>query len=194
MDNKYYIYHWTQIDRLLTILEDGIIYAGKYLSKEHPTFAWETPSPYVFTRIYVETSLEKKTHFGLSLILHPKILYEQSSIYNPGWYSKPYEESMYINIYDKNTLEETIKTVLENVIERDELLFQKSSGEIINDPPMMRHELLFIARIILSDFLIGLIIPEKETKNVKKILKKKKMEHIKIFTGDKFPTYEELGL
>jgi len=64
--------------------------------------------------------------------------------------------------------------------------------------PLMGHELLFIARILLEDYLIGIFCPRcnnKELKQIEKLLKKNKMEHVKLFTKSKYlPKINELNL
>jgi len=68
-----YIYHSTNIDNLINILNDKVLYANKYIEKLHRRLSTTEDLPYIYTSLYVEGSLND--NFGIALIFDPNILY-----------------------------------------------------------------------------------------------------------------------
>ena len=177
MNYDYFIIHGTDLKRLYNILKEGKIYANKYIDKKFIRLAGWERLPYVYTNIFFNDLQNIETSFGISLILHPKILYEQVSIFNEKWQVHPTEESIYLNPFDgKKSIDEKLNLI--------KLKISKNLNEKNKVLQIMNHELLFIARICLDDYLIGILCPGcnmNEIIKIQNLLKKYKYENVKIF-------------
>ena len=187
----YYIYHITELPQLLHILNDGILYANKYIEKKYWRMLSQEDVPYIFTRLFLDEPFNKDlSTLGIAVILDPKLLLKQSSIYNDGWVAKPDENSILLNLQDdQQIINNKINTIFEHVIKNDK--------DALNEMglPLKSHEVMFIGRIILKDYLVGIMCPncdESAINKIKKTLKIHQMDHIKIFTGNSFPDVKKV--
>lgn len=191
---EYYIYHFTQRKNILQIIKDNILYANKYLSKDRYVLSGIVETQYIFTKIFIDNT-NQDLH-GITLIFDPKILYEQSSIYNDGWLGEPTDNAIYLDVSkDHKILTDKIKYILNDIKINNAKQMNDTDGKHLNDPVFMRHELLFIGRILLKDYLIGIVYPLDDKKlldEIKKILKKNKMDHVKIFNQKTMPSVNEV--
>jgi len=78
------------------------LYASKYIPEKYLRLGGIHKIPYIFTRIYLDEEYNYYCNLGISLILHPKILKEEPSIYNLGWYAHLTKKSTFLNMDDVN--------------------------------------------------------------------------------------------
>ncbi|ARF12316.1 hypothetical protein Klosneuvirus_4_131 [Klosneuvirus KNV1] len=169
-----YIYHSTNIDNLINILNDKVLYANKYIEKLHRRLSTTEDLPYIYTSLYVEESLND--NFGIALIFDPNILYNVPFIFNYGWLVHPNDKSIYVYSDDDKDVKNT--------------KINQISDFVKNAKSIMDYEILFIGRIILKEYLIGILCPEcdKTTLNkIKSILKKNKLDKVQLYTSTKLP-------
>ncbi|AYV84188.1 MAG: hypothetical protein Hyperionvirus19_12 [Hyperionvirus sp.] len=184
-ESNYYFIHGTKnIDTLKSILRDGIIYAGKYLSDEAKNLCGDLPCDYVYTNIYFDDLKNLSHMYDYSIILDPKIFLEYEVLFNKGWGVKPL-------VLDPSNPELNIKKIKKFIKKPDEI------PQIVLDfPGMMHHEVLFRDKIDLTDNILGIecnSCSKNDITSIKKILSKKKYKNIKIYTKNApLPTLEEL--
>lgn len=177
----FYILHWTDYDRLINILDDGVLYANKYIDKKYIRLSGWEELIYVYTNIMFD-DLYNNYEAGISLIFHPKLIYEQSSIFNEGWNVHPDKNSIYININDG----------FDEITEKIGIIKNKIA---MNKNKINMHELLFVGRIILEDHLIAINCVdcnEKQIDTIKEKLKKKKLDNIKILKNNFLPKLSDI--
>lgn len=169
-----YVYHFTSQENLLDILNTNIIYANKYLDEYKRRLSGYEDSIYIYTGLYVEGSKFKNISFGPALILNPDILCNESYIFNKGWIAGPNKDSLFVNHgKEKKKKKAKIRTIIKYVK---------------NASKLMDHEILFIGRIMLRDYLIGVVYPDSEMKEqIKVALKKNKMGKVKLYKSSELP-------
>jgi len=170
---QYYVVHSTSIENLPIILNTKILYANKYIDDKHMRIAGDEKLPYVYTSLYISCS--KKESFGISLLFSPQILEKESFIFNYGWLTHPNNKSIYVASDDQVDIK---KKYIDTIIN-----YVKITDNITH------HEILFPARIILDDYLIGIICPKCDNDTVnklKKILKNNNYKNVNIYTNGKF--------
>lgn len=74
----------TSFDNLVNILQDGIIYPNKYLPKKYRVLSGSEQN-FVYTNMFIDDYDIYKKSFGPTLLLHPKILYENGFYFNEAW-------------------------------------------------------------------------------------------------------------
>lgn len=174
-----YVYHSTNIGNVINILNDGVLYANKYINEEHRRMSKTEELPYIYTSMYVpELGIE---NFGVALIFNPTILNQESYIFNYGWNVHPNDKSIYVNSIDNKEMN---NNKLNKIIE-----YVRGSKKITD------YEILFIGRIILKDYLIGILCPICDTQIITKIeslLKKKNLNNVKIYMSNEFPQINKI--
>lgn len=168
--NKYCVVHSTSIDNLLLILNDKVLYANKYISNKHMRLSGQERSRYVYMGIYDANS----PNFGVALLFDPKILKDESFIFNYGWLATPTDTSIYVNKNDSIDINKKKLTTIFNYL---------SKTSKITD-----NEILFLGRILLCDYLIGVLCPNCDNTTIDKIRKiiDKEYKNVKIYTGNNF--------
>lgn len=187
----YYIYHVTELPQLMSMLKDGILYANRYVKKKYWRMSGIESMPFIFTRMFLDDEYNKNLRtLGVGVILSPKLLLEQSSFYNDGWSAGLTDKTILLDVKDDpKIIKDKIEKIQESVAEKD----QKEMNNL--GIPLMSHELMFLGRIILKDYLLGVLCPgcdENTINKIKKILKKHEMDNVKIFTNQTFPSVDEI--
>ena len=190
--HNYYFIHTTNWNNLIHILKDGIIYPNKFIDEKFRLLSGHEQE-HVFTNIYFDGVDIIKFLPSISIILHPKILYENGLIFNEGWVGGPYQNSLFINTTDSpreiNSKLNQIRDFLINPISLPEII--RSSRNIIT------HEVLFDHPIHLDNHnLLAIVCYQCDIINlnkIKKIIKTKSFSKIKILTeSNLFPTLDQL--
>lgn len=170
----HYIFHSTSKENIINTLEDGTLYANKYIDSTKRRLSPNDELPYIYTLLY--TPLLKYNFWSYGLILHPKILEIEPTIFNYGWITHPNDKSIYIYSTD------------------DHIVKNKKIKQIVNyvdkTTKMTQQEILFIGCIKLKDYLIGILCPNCDDENIKKIkllLSKNNMKNVKIYVDEKMP-------
>lgn len=168
---KYYVYHSTNIENLLMIIKSKILYANRYIDDKYARLSQTEKLPYIYASIYTNDNFIKD-NFGISLIFHPDILNKEPFIFNYGWLTHPTNKSIYV-YNDTNKINEII-------------------NKVKNYKKITDHELLFIGRIILKDYLIGIHCPIPECNNetnniIKKALEENGFMNVKIYNDIQMP-------
>ena len=171
---QYYIIHSTNIENLQVILDTKVLYANKYIDDKYMRLSGDNKMPYVYTALCVPPLLDKFA--GITLLLHPNILEKESFIFNYGWQTYPTDKSIYVASNDDMGLKkEYINTMLNYVKTTKNLTHQ---------------EILFPGRILLDDYLIGILCYKCDNVTVnglKKKLENNNYKKVKIYTGETFP-------
>jgi hypothetical protein len=178
-----YIYHSTSLENLIDILKSNIIYANKYLPESKRILSGDSESIYIYTKLHLPKS--KTDIFGFTLILNPTILCKESYVYNNGWFFDPNEESIFVYSDDNKKLKFSKLKKIKTLIKQKNNRYKK---EKYNVNKLMGHEVLFIERINLKDYLIGIAYHRCNTSKIKKIksiLKSNKMSHVKFYKTPK---------
>ena len=174
----FYFYHGTNIDSLDNILKKRYIYPSNMIDKKYTKVL--PGSKYIFFNIInnniIDTFENRDELIALgeiTIIIDPLVLKYKKAILNFNWSKEPTPKSLVLNDTD-----------IDNVF--DKLI------SIYKYPYIMTHEVIFTDSINIK-FIIGIVVPNpvlinsnnnsyKENYNiVKKILKKYKLDHIKIF-------------
>ncbi len=175
---NYYVYHSTNIDNLMNILKSKILYANKYLDKNKRRLSGFEESQYIYASIFTNKTTVN-SNFGVALLFSPEILYKEPFIFNDGWLAYPTNNSIYVDINDKKKLKDNkIKKMLDIVD---------------NSKSIVDHEILFIGRVIIDKYLVGILCPncDKNTiLNIRNMINK----NIKVFTSDTLPKTEFINL
>jgi hypothetical protein len=192
----FYFAHGTHDKKsMFSILKDGIIYRGTKTKTKHFS---GYPIPYVFATIYFDDILNIDYYQPYSLILNPKIISKYKIKFSKGWSGgrgvggiNGFGEDIDINKNDKH-IEEKIKEIRKYVKNP-----KKTIGESkIEVPKMMNHEVIFHDDIVLDDdVLMGIIfmgMTDRDMKKIKKLIKGKPYEHVKIFTDNGLISYKDL--
>ena len=171
---QYYIIHSTSIENLQVILNTKVLYANKYIDDKYMRLSGINKMPYVYTALCIPPLLDKFA--GFTLLLHPNILEKESFIFNYGWLADPTDKSIYVASNDDIALKKkNINTMLNYVKATDNVTDQ---------------EILFPGRILLDEYLIGILCYKCDNATVdklKKILKNNNYKKVKIYTGETFP-------
>jgi len=126
----------------MDIIDTKLLYGNRYIPKKHIRLAAAERLPYIYTTIVTN----ELPSFGPALVFDFDILFHQSAIYNYGWLAHPTDTSIYISADDSNSEKSyKVKKILKAV----------DKTHSITD-----HELLFIGRIVLKDYLIGIMCYE----------------------------------
>jgi hypothetical protein len=174
-----YIYHSTSLENLIDILKSNIIYANKYLPESKRRLSGTNKKIYVFTHLHIPSNEDK--YFGVGLILHPDILCKESYIFNDGWLGEPDKDSIFVYSDDNKKIK---KNKLKKIIKTVKLIEEQKNG----DPKIMSNEVMFVERIQLKDYLIGIKCSDNcDIKKIKSILKSNKMSHVKIYKSSGLP-------
>jgi hypothetical protein len=89
--NEFYFMHTTTVfENLLDVLRTDIIYPGKDVRPEQRQHYRINPSDYVYANIYFEDLGNIKATHNYTLLLHPKIMYQNGFFFNKGWQKIPY--------------------------------------------------------------------------------------------------------
>jgi hypothetical protein len=133
---------------------------------------WEK-IPYIYASLVIpETPF---SNYGMGLLFDSTILLKESFVFNFGWYVHPKDDSIYNNSKDIAYMK------INNI--------QKMINHIKTNKKITNHEILFIGRIIIRDYLTGIMCPECDEKTInklKKTLDKNNFENIKIYTTSPF--------
>ena len=167
-----YIIHSTNIENLIDILKINVLYANKYVKKSKWRMSGDEESQYIFTNLYVPK--KDVPNFGPALIFSSDILDKESYIFNDRWVGDPCETSIFVHLDDTKK----VKKYKLNKIKK-----------IIKPKRIIDYEILFVAMIILKDYLVGILCPDCDKKTVNKIQKlliKNKMEYVKVHTANNF--------
>ena len=172
--NNCYIFHSTNNNNLMSILNDKILYANKYILDKYRRLANQEKLPYIYTSMYLSGSIDD--NFGPALLFDPNILKKESFIFNYGWSVHPNEQSIYVSASDDiESKENKLKIIIENI---------KTSKKITD------YEILFVGRILLEDYLVGVLCPkcnDEKIDEIKTLLNKSKLKNVKIYRSNKLP-------
>ncbi len=173
---------------LISMLKDRVLYPGKDLPPKMRFLGGEeTELNNIYLNINFNDIKNMSYTFGLSLILHPKILYEYGIEFHKGWgnFGKIYIDKN-DNKKIKNKKIKEIKNFLRDPVELPVLLRE----------PIYNHQVLINKPIPLDGNLLGIICngcPQDMYKSIKKALKSYK--DVKIYTTSAPPpSIEELDI
>lgn len=158
MNSSFFIFHWTNIKNLISVLKEGTLYGNSFLKDSRKRCSGKEDSIFIYTSIYFDKLPDKNRSTGL--ILDKKVMKEQCCIFNHGWLAQPRKDSIYICPHDK----------LINKKITDIITYRKQK------PFFMDHELLFIGRLNIKPYLKSVVLvgaTDKETEKIKKLLKDK---------------------
>jgi hypothetical protein len=169
-----YIFHSTSKENIIDSLKSGILYANKYIEPIKRKISQTEELPYIYTLLYIPNISYNFLSYGF--IFHPKILELEPVIFNHGWITHPNSKSIYIQSDDNQNIK--IQKI------------QKIINYVKQTTKMTEQEILFIAYIILKDYLIGIMCPncdKTSIKIIKQLLNKHNMGHVVIYTNDQMP-------
>lgn len=168
-------------DNLVSILKSGVIKLGSDVEKERRKLSGGIPMDNIYMNINFDDLNNLSNICGL--IFSSKLPDDYDITINAGWGNK---KIVKIKSNDspkkKNNKLQKVKDYLKNP---SSLLSQKLV-ELL--PDNMNHEVLFSKEIYISKYLICISLcgsTKKEIKNIKKIIKEQKLDHIKIIIDGK---------
>lgn len=184
----YFVHGTKDLSGLVSMLKDRVLYPGKDLPSKMRFLGGEENE---LEDIYVNMNFDDIKNLpyvrGLSIILHPKILYEYGIEFQKGWgrFGKI--------IIDKN---DNKKIKNKKIKEIKNFLRNPSELPVILRQPLYNHQVLINKPIPLDGNLLGIICngcPQDMYKSIKKALKSYK--NVKIYTTSAPPpSIEELDI
>jgi len=193
--DNYYIYHTTNSQNIELILKEGILKISTNMKAEDlnfgSTFYSTRIQPYLYCSIQfddIKNMDDKYLKPHYSLILHPKILFENDTIFNKGWKGKPTKknncgdiDSIMINKDDKYKIKIKKLNVIKEII-KDKLLKPRDYYNT--------HEFLFTKNINIKDYLIGISYNtffNETSSHINNILEKYGYRNIPVYKNEDVP-------
>lgn len=179
----FFIHATKNFSNLISILNNGYLYPGKYISRKHRFLGGpEIGSEYIYMNMYFK-DLDNIQHvFGISLLLSPKMIYNKDMIFHEGWYGG---NPLYLY---KNDSKKSIDKKIEKIhkfLKNPESLHENLRYGFMN------HQILTSDPISIQDNLIGIAINihdidlhKKNIDKVKKLLKIKGLNVPIYFTNE----------
>lgn len=207
---NYYFIHMTSFDNLINILQDGIIYPNKYLPKKYRVLSGSEQN-FVYTNMFIDDYDIYKKSFGPTLLLHPKILYENGFYFNEAWVGNivtgqkyesadghiSYNENNDVQVVSKNSLHiKPTNSPLEinhklNKI-RQFLINPTSLPKILSG--INSHEILFDHPIQLDSNLLAIVNLDPQYFNkIKNIIKDKPYGDVIFWNEPVFPKLDNIN-
>ncbi len=190
---KFYFIHGTKdMNNLESILTSGKIKLGSEIPIEQKYLSGFENEPYIFANIYFDDLKNLKHGTEYSLIISPKILGEHDIIVNAGWGN--YEIEKILSSDDSGTVDSKLKLV------RKFIKNPTGLPKMLLDYPSYRlHEVKFNKPIDVQKYVKGIAIYNHDEKDfnskvskIKKILEKTGLTDIKVFDGNKLPSYSKV--
>lgn len=185
----YYILHGTRyFENIISILTDGEIKAGKYVSDTQRSGANILDN--VFANIYFKDIRNLDIFWSYSIVLHPRIIYDLEAFFNEGWQGGPGTKSIHFMKSDD-------PVTFNNKIE-DAKKFVKNPHtlpKLVQEFPTMTHEIVFSDKVPIKKYVIGIICnqcDDTRINQIKKVLKDnnyKNYKNIKIVTNNQSTSF-----
>jgi len=189
--DSFYFMHITRLSNLKTILKEGILKISSNVNDinfGYSLYENDKNPPYLYCQIVFDDMkvLNKDRDYSstYSLILHPKILFDNNVIFNKQWEGYPIKKTEAtkhimesININKNDNYENKIKNIekIKHIIKK-KLIENKLHEE--------KHEFIFTKDIKIKEYLIG-ILYNKHYKDdiqlINNILKKYDYTNIPIY-------------
>jgi hypothetical protein len=189
--DSFYFMHITRLSNLKSILKNGILKISSNVNNINygdSLYENDKKPPYLYCQIVFDDmkELNKDRDYSsiYSLLLHPKILFDNNAIFNKQWEGFPIKKNQAtkhimesININKNDNYENKIKNIkkIKNII-KEKLIENKLHEE--------KHEFIFTKDIKIKNYLIGILYNKhykEDIQIVNNILKKYGYNNIPIY-------------